>query len=160
MAEPLLIASPVVTYCTEEVWRQGHDVYHPEGIQRVAWMLNGWMYAIEQCARMPGIADVVILGQRVEWVKTTRGIRTCEVTVGGRVCPAYHTVPSLLAEWQRWLTTGVREPLDAYRRLLEIHPFVDGNGRTGKIILNWLNGTLLAPIFPPSDFWGHEIRNP
>lgn len=35
-----------------------------------------------------------------------------------------------------------------------------GNGRTGKILLNWLNGTLLNPIFPPADFWGRPIQNP
>lgn len=40
-----------------------------------------------------------------------------------------------------------------YFQFEEIHPFVDGNGRSGKILYNYLNGTLESPIMPPS-FWG------
>jgi fido (protein-threonine AMPylation protein) len=50
--------------------------------------------------------------------------------------------------------------LEAYKEFEFIHPFEDGNGRTGKIILNWINGTLLDPIFPPNDIFGYEISNP
>lgn len=40
-----------------------------------------------------------------------------------------------------------------YFNYQEIHPFVDGNGRTGKILYNFLKGTLSDPVMPPN-FWG------
>jgi hypothetical protein len=40
-----------------------------------------------------------------------------------------------------------------YYEYENIHPFRDGNGRTGKIIYNYLCGTLNNPIMPPN-FWG------
>lgn len=40
-----------------------------------------------------------------------------------------------------------------YYEYENIHPFVDGNGRSGKILYNYLCGTLENPIMPPN-FWG------
>jgi len=61
----------------------------------------------------------------------------------------------------RWLENlSAMEPLEAYKEFEYIHPFADGNGRTGKIILNWLSDTLRTPFFPPADLFGYPITNP
>lgn len=148
---------PVVDYVSEEVERQGHDVFTLDGIERVSWLLEAWSYALSCSESAPTKNDVLVIGKLVERHKNRRGYRKCGVRVGAYIAPEYTKVPILLDEL---FARTSASPLDMYRGLLEIHPFVDGNGRTGKVILNWLNGTLLNPIFPPADFWGRVIRNP
>jgi hypothetical protein len=46
-----------------------------------------------------------------------------------------------------------------YERIEILRTFVDGNGRTGAILFNWLSGTLLAPKWAP-DFWDDQRRTP
>ena len=150
----------VIQYVTEEVQRQGHDTETLDGIERVGWMLNAWCYALEESERgvRPGSEDAWKLGTLVEPHVNERGWRRVGVIVGGRRCPPFEQVPDLIRKL--FDRRDTLTPLEFYKAYEEVHPFGDGNGRSGKILLNWIAGTLLAPIFPPSDLWGHPIRNP
>lgn len=150
----------VIDYVTEEVQRQGHDTDIMDGIERVAWMLTAWMQAIRgESMDIPITRDIIVgLGSIVEPHKNANGLRRVQVRVGNRLCPDHNLVPTMLTS----LVENGNEltPLEWYRKFELIHPFVDGNGRTGKILLNWRAGTLLNPFFPPGDFWGVPIINP
>lgn len=152
--------SPVVAYVTEEVSRQGHDVGTRDGIQRVGWMLEAWTEALWRAEKghTPTIAIAEMLGKMIEPERNEDGFRSCHVRVGMRQCPPPERVSSLLRTLFEQI--DVLPPIEFYKGFEEVHPFRDGNGRTGKILLNWLNGTLLDPVFPPSDLFGHPIRNP
>lgn len=147
-------------YIREEVRRQGHDLNDArDGGLRVQWMTAAWQHAISRQVERPDYWDIIDLGRMVEPRKNMAGLRQVDVRVGwSRLCPPPDLIPDML----RRLCDHSSElvPLDFYRELELIHPFVDGNGRTGKIVLNWLAGTLQAPWFPPADFWGTPILNP
>lgn len=63
-------------------------------------------------------------------------LRTCNVYVGNRTCPHYDLVPQLLHYWLHGYAK-VLSPEKAHVEFEKIHPFVDGNGRTGRMIMNW-----------------------
>ena len=70
--------------------------------------------------------------------------RTVMVRVLGsdNVFPNYLKVPILMTEFMLWLTTTQDHPVKiaamAHFKLVSIHPFVDGNGRTARLLMNLL----------------------
>ena len=68
------------------------------------------------------------------------------------VMPNPLKVPDLMREFLRWLTARsslhpVAFATEAHYRLVTIHPFVDGNGRTARLLMNLL---LLMRRYPPA----------
>lgn len=150
--------NPVVDYIVEEVRRQGHDINEPDGWVRVAWMLEAWCCAFDRQHRNPTVDDAIGLGKLVERHKNALGIRTQDVFIGWKaMTPPENLNVQLVTLFER---VDEHTPMEFYRAFETIHPFIDGNGRTGKILLNWLNHSLRNPIFPPNNFWGKEIENP
>lgn len=68
--------------------------------------------------------------------------RNVRVRIAGSnvILPNYMKVPELMSEFNEWLKTNesdaVHKSIDAHFRLVSIHPFIDGNGRTGRLLMN------------------------
>ena len=80
--------------------------------------------------------------------------RTVPVRISGSavVMPNPRKVPDLMDEFQDWLTGKhnlhpVAFAGEAHYRLVTIHPFVDGNGRTARLLMNLL---LMMHGYPPA----------
>ena len=79
-------------------------------------------------------------------------LRTCDVMVGGRICPPHEEVPRLINKWTEnygkgpQVITHLNAGEEEYKGDMEkackvahisfehVHPFVDGNGRSGRLI--------------------------
>lgn len=79
--------------------------------------------------------------------------RTCSVFVGSHIPPKPSDVQPLMADFVEWLNS--EETMDmhpvklaaiAHYQLVKIHPFVDGNGRTSRLLMNTI---LMKYGFPP-----------
>lgn len=79
--------------------------------------------------------------------------RTVPVRIAGStvIMPNAMKVPELMGEYVSWLQKSTDNPLtvavDAHFKLVSIHPFVDGNGRTARLLMNLL---LMQAGYPPA----------
>jgi Fic family protein len=63
--------------------------------------------------------------------------------------PSPAEVPALMRDFSDWLGTAADTPqtaFTAHRRLVAIHPFNDGNGRTARLLMNMV---LIRGSYPP-----------
>lgn len=68
------------------------------------------------------------------------------------ILPNPHKVPDLMMNFEEWLTNSthlhpIEIAIEAHYKLVTIHPFVDGNGRTARLLMNLI---LIMSGFPPA----------
>lgn len=75
--------------------------------------------------------------------------RYVNTDAGPRHFPTPAEVPALMSDLVRWLAAAEATPATAFRAhrsLVEIHPFNDGNGRVGRLLMNLV---LMRGGYPP-----------
>jgi Fic family protein len=81
---------------------------------------------------------------RPDLKKFEGNIRTVNVRVGNHIAPSYYQVPSKLAALIRWYNKNSKKyhpiVVAAYfhAEFETTHPFADGNGRTGRLLMNYM----------------------
>lgn len=136
----------IVKFCAEEVKRQGR------GPIQVWNMVEAWSFFMEKVGDKADILGLIHIagtlvepGVNVDWAWRNQNVR-----VGSYYAPDHSRLLELMFKWAEDLPTMTSG--EAYRAFEEIHPFLDGNGRVGKIIYNWKNETLESPEMPPNYF--------
>lgn len=123
------------------------------GMDEALHFLNGTMLGAEHPLNVQTILDIhrKLLGH-VEPEISGR-YRTHQVYVGNFVPPKPEELPELMADLVKWLNSPEAwglHPIEyaaiAHYRLVYIHPFVDGNGRTSRLLMNL---RLIQAGYPP-----------
>lgn len=132
----------IAQWAAEECERQR------SGERSVGWMVQGWQYACDRFDEMPTVGDLLNLGAIVEPRHNQNGFRKVNVQVGYELVETrwqdvQNAVHILLNQWEHYTAELW---FQAYET---IHPFRDGNGRTGAILYNWHAGTLTKPQTAP-----------
>jgi Fic family protein len=87
---------------------------------------------------------------RIDQEESGRYIRHQRVIAGSALAlPSPAEIPALMGDFTAWLALAPAGPdtaFTAHGRLVEIHPFSDGNGRTARLLMNLI---LLQAGYPP-----------
>lgn len=105
------------------------------------------------------IHSLILKGIDEQWAGRYRQV---PVRISGSdvVLPNYVKVPSLMKDFMRWLQSiqgehPVKIAADAHYKLVSIHPWVDGNGRTARLLMDFI---LIQHGYPPAIIRKEERR--
>ena len=74
--------------------------------------------------------------------------RRCQVLVGGHEGEDWHSIPESIVRWCSWagkVFNWERIKL-GHVEFERIHPFIDGNGRVGRMLMNWQRLKVEIPV--------------
>lgn len=60
------------------------------------------------------------------------------VMIGGKLAPHYSMVRPLMENFLLDYKDGAKDPIIAHIRFEKTHPFINGNGRTGRMLMWWM----------------------
>lgn len=101
---------------------------------------KAWKYLVKRDdLTLPLILKIHKILMKRLWPEIAGNLRMENVYVGSHVCPPWELVRGLISEWiEKYGKANTEEEiLEAHIEFERRHPFLDGNGRTGRLIMLW-----------------------
>jgi Fic family protein len=147
-AETTLVVEQGITAAGKPLRDHLEAIDHYEAIRYVRAIARQPVQLTEMDIR--GLHRLVVLRSRPEIAGTYADQGRYVLTDTGRhAFPSPAEVPALMGDFAAWLREAADTPdtaFTAHRRLVDIHPFNDGNGRTARLLMNLI---LIRGGYPP-----------
>jgi len=111
-------------------------------------LFDAWRYIEKNCKRLPKEEDLLelhrLVNRRIETDKTLGKYKSVQNYVGEAYTTSYLYAEERTRRLLRWIRTAFSKIDDfevafqSHAQFEIIHPFIDGNGRVGRLLLNWL----------------------
>lgn len=135
--------------------RESNNIENVWGDDALAQAIYAWEFVLSKAELTPSIVlkthKILMLNQRL--LPNEKGyFRKQAVTVGGRMGKPWYAVPALIGQWCHQANSlNILSSVEEYVQKThvdyeKIHPFIDGNGRTGRIFMNWQRVRIGLPI--------------
>lgn len=139
-SETQIVIEKGITIAGKSVVEHLEVVGHKEALDFVYGLAGGHEPITSRVIRE--IHSLVMAGQGNGYGDLGR-YRTLDVRAAGTdyAYPSHVKVPELMEEFEQWMIEGrdshpVNAACEAHLRFVTIHPFRDGNGRVGRLLLN------------------------
>jgi Fic family protein len=132
-------------YLFEDVAPKGHS---KKELFMASNLLEAWNYVENNFKRFPKEEDLFILhrlvNKEIESEETLGKYKKVQNYIGDIYTTSYLFTEERVKELLKWIKKAFNEIDDfevafqSHAQFEVIHPFVDGNGRIGRLLLNWL----------------------
>ena len=139
-----LTVDETFNYLFKDITPKGHP---KKELFMASNLLKAWGYVEENYKRLPNENDLFKLHQMVnkeiESDKTLGKFKKVQNYVGGIHTTSYLFVEQKMKELFVWIKKSFKKidnfevAFQSHAQFEIIHPFVDGNGRVGRLIMNW-----------------------
>lgn len=145
------ITADIMSFLSESNAIEG--VFDPDSLHQA---VLAWEFLVEQKKLTPAVVlethRILMLNQNLR--QEEKGYYRREaVWIGGREGMPWYVLPELVENWCKDAnitllmgTKGEDEVKQDHIRYEKIHPFIDGNGRTGRLFMNWQRQRMGLPI--------------
>lgn len=132
----------------------------PVEIPHVKNSVAAWRYVKKHCRDELRFADLLHLFQRqmngLLPMHELGGYRKCQVYVGPHVPPPPEHLPRYMDRFIEQFNAQAADALTLHYEFEWIHPFVDGNGRVGRLLWAWDLMRRGETIYPLLDHFGSD----
>lgn len=152
----------------EDFLRESNAIENVWDNQSLKTAIKAWKYIIKfdkLTAENVKETHAILMKGKLD-AENTGEFRKCAVYIGYREGKPWYAVPTLTEEWCKRVSSTIAFKIDigimqdlikmdhvAYET---IHPFIDGNGRTGRIFMNWQRAKVGLPVLV---LWEKEKYN-